>query len=324
MLERFEPVKHVVFNESAQSELVTVVVITYNHEQYIEECLDGILAQECDFPMKLLVCDHSSSDRTVELCIERLSSASVPSELFVAPRSFMKRVNGRATGKANFMEMCRRAEGEYIACCSGDDVWTSSSKLQLQVEFLNNNQDVSIVWTNTTNGPNIVAAVPKVFDNQSIVLEDYRYFNPNGWAASTVMFRKNSVDFQTWASEFSSAPYEDWTLHMLCLKNGRGHRLSEVTTLYRLHEQGMFAQIKQNRFMHLMELMQTINYNQDYFASLDYSDYPEIRDRWIEDYEMGVIYRRFEDYLEKLGFVKSVGFVIRRLLKFVSRRILGN
>ncbi|MBR6217887.1 MAG: glycosyltransferase, partial [Eubacterium sp.] len=44
--------------------LVTVVCITYNHEQYIRNALDGFLSQKTDFQYKIVIHDDASTDNT--------------------------------------------------------------------------------------------------------------------------------------------------------------------------------------------------------------------------------------------------------------------
>mgnify|MGYP002623815988 CR=1 FL=1 len=47
------------------SDLISIIIPTYNGEKYIKECLDSIKAQ--DFPHEIIVIDDISSDRTVEI-----------------------------------------------------------------------------------------------------------------------------------------------------------------------------------------------------------------------------------------------------------------
>ena len=50
--------------------LVSIIVITYNHEAYVRETIEGILAQKCDFPIELIIGEDKSKDRTLEICLE--------------------------------------------------------------------------------------------------------------------------------------------------------------------------------------------------------------------------------------------------------------
>ena len=55
---------------SQEKPLVTVVVPTYNHRSCIGRCLDSILEQETDFPIRLLVLDDASTDGTSDIVRE--------------------------------------------------------------------------------------------------------------------------------------------------------------------------------------------------------------------------------------------------------------
>lgn len=43
---------------------VTIVTLTYNHEQFIKKALDSFLNQKTDFEFEVLVSDDCSSDST--------------------------------------------------------------------------------------------------------------------------------------------------------------------------------------------------------------------------------------------------------------------
>ncbi|KAF5028181.1 Glycosyl transferase family 2 [anaerobic digester metagenome] len=110
---------------------VSVIVLTYNHEDYIAQALDSILMQEVDFDYEILVGDDASSDLTVGIIREYVNR--FPSLI----RPFFRAINLGAP--RNAYELLRNARGDYLAFCEGDDFWTSKDKLLTQVKFLERN-----------------------------------------------------------------------------------------------------------------------------------------------------------------------------------------
>ena len=43
---------------------VSVIMITYKHENYIKEAIEGVLKQKCDFDVELIVANDCSPDKT--------------------------------------------------------------------------------------------------------------------------------------------------------------------------------------------------------------------------------------------------------------------
>lgn len=312
-------IEEVNLNTSSEEITLSVIVITFNHEDYISDCLNGILEQDFDEPWELIVCDHHSEDRTFELINEKLSSNQIQSIIVQKDRSNMKFVNGRPTGNGNLVEMIERARGEFIAICAGDDVWIDKSKLASQLQILRNNFDVNIVWTNTLMGERLETAIASTKKKESFELADYRYTNPNGDAAGTVMFRKSSLDLNAFFNEFSSVPYDDWTLHMLCLQTGRGIRLQAITTFYRRHQSSMMESLC--AVEKTIEKIQSINYYQDYFTELDYSDMNNVKASWIKDLKLNVIQNYFREFIHYRGTLGSIAFFIRRIFQQRTKQL---
>lgn len=44
--------------------MVSVICLTYNHEKYIEQALQGILKQKTKFKYEVIVCNDASTDNT--------------------------------------------------------------------------------------------------------------------------------------------------------------------------------------------------------------------------------------------------------------------
>lgn len=119
--------------------LVSICTITYNQEKFIKDTLNSILMQSTNFSFEIIIDDDFSQDKTKEIIQDY--QIKFPN---IIKANFKKANIGMMK---NFLENIKRAKGEYIALCEGDDYWIDSLKLQKQVSFLAENSDVSIVHT---------------------------------------------------------------------------------------------------------------------------------------------------------------------------------
>jgi len=123
--------------EDSATPKVTVCVVTYNQEKYIEQCLQSIVDQETDFDFEIIVSDDCSTDKTREIIQSFADKYSN-----VKPLLREKNIGALE----NFVDTHRRAAGEYICHMDGDDYWLPT-KLQKQVDFLDDNSECNLVWT---------------------------------------------------------------------------------------------------------------------------------------------------------------------------------
>lgn len=126
-------------NLLCKNPFVSVVVLTYNQEQLIEQCLDSILSQQCNFEFELIVGEDCGTDRTREICKKYQLKYPQIVKLLLQDSN-----QGLIKNFADLMSLCK---GKYIAHCAGDDYWCDDLKLQKQVDFLENNQDYGFVRT---------------------------------------------------------------------------------------------------------------------------------------------------------------------------------
>ena len=116
--------------------VASVAVLTYNHEAYIRQCLDSILAQVVDFPYEIVVVDDCSTDSTRDI-LREYAQAHAHIRLYLNPEN-----QGISRNNNLILSLC---QGTYVAMLEGDDYWIDPNKLQRQVEFLNDNEDVGFV-----------------------------------------------------------------------------------------------------------------------------------------------------------------------------------
>ncbi|MCQ2378325.1 MAG: glycosyltransferase [Victivallaceae bacterium] len=122
---------------------VSICCITYNHEKYIRDALEGFLMQKTDFPFEILIHDDASTDGTADIIREY--EAKYPDII----KPIYQTENQYSQGKfiwCEFQFPC--AKGKYIALCEGDDFWTDQRKLQIQYDFMESHPDYSMCFHN--------------------------------------------------------------------------------------------------------------------------------------------------------------------------------
>lgn len=119
--------------------LLSIACITYNHERFIRDTIEGFLLQQTTFKVEILIHDDASIDATQSIIKEY--QEKYPGLIF--PTLQTKNQFSQSGLEFSFREL-ERAKGKYIALCEGDDYWTDSLKLQTQVMFLEQNPGFSM------------------------------------------------------------------------------------------------------------------------------------------------------------------------------------
>lgn len=126
---------------SSFSPLVSVGILTYNHDRVICQCLDSILSQETNFRFEVVIGDDASFDSTRNILYDYQKRY---------PESIKLILHDTNIGISdNYRSVLSSCSGKYLALCEGDDYWTASHKLQLQVDFLEKHIDYGFVGART-------------------------------------------------------------------------------------------------------------------------------------------------------------------------------
>ncbi len=120
---------------------VSIAVLTYNHEKFIEEALESCVSQTYpDF--EICISDDCSTDKTVQIIKEFQSRHPGKIKLNVMPENM-----GRYSIAINLNMVLSMCKGDYIALLEGDDIMLPN-RLNKQVEFLEKNNDCIAVSHN--------------------------------------------------------------------------------------------------------------------------------------------------------------------------------
>ena len=115
--------------------MISIIVPTYNHEKYIAQTIESILAQKTSYEYEILIGDDASGDGTGRI-LEKYKK-QYPQII----RTFYHKKNIGAT--KNGYTLLTYARGEYLAFCDGDDYWTDEYRLQRDIDFLQANPETA-------------------------------------------------------------------------------------------------------------------------------------------------------------------------------------
>ncbi len=118
--------------------VVSVIMISYNHEPYIRKAIESVLMQKTSFPFEIIIHDDASTDNSATIIREyaqKYPDKIVP--ILQTENKYSKNISIRR----HYINP--RIRGKYIATCECDDYWIGENKLQFQVDFLESHPEFS-------------------------------------------------------------------------------------------------------------------------------------------------------------------------------------
>jgi len=298
---------------------LSVMMITYNHERFIAQALESILAQRVNFDYEIVVGEDCSTDRTRDILMDfhrRYPDRIVP---LLRDQNLGIMHNFEAT-----LGACR---GRYLALLEGDDYWTSEDKLQRQTDFLDAHSDYAICCHRAQivqeTGVNEEAVFPSL-PAGPYTLEDL--LKGNFIMTCTVLYRRDSGGkIPGWFREMKLG---DWPLMVLAARSGKIRLMDEIMAAYRMHTGGTWtSRTPSGRLQESIKMLHAL----DRELGFRYSD--TIR-RTIAGFyfDSATISRRdgkrFETAKHLLGCLCSGGWKLRgkrrSLASFAKFSLLGN
>lgn len=292
---------------------ISVVTITYGHENFIEQTLDGVFMQDYKGEIEFIISNDHSPDATDRVIKDYLSVKEIPINFTI--KYTQHEVNkGMMT---NFIWALEQASGKYIALCEGDDYWTDPLKLQKQVDFLEENEEYVIhsgkaqILKDNKLGKTIGDPLSK----KTYDIADF--YTKNNLVTCTAMFRNISISL----SNFEGLVFGDWKLYTLLLsqKSGNLAYVADVIySVYRIHEGGVMQKITRQHENAEAHIKQIESVNKDVNSKFTKQD-----TQIINSYCISI----FDHQLQKSRYKECIAVLFRNIFlvkyKFPLRNYLG-
>lgn len=222
--------------------IVSVLCVTYNHQEYIEKALDSFFAQRLSGQIEIIIHDDASTDSTISVI------AAYQERYPGIIKLLTEEENQFSKGSLAFMErMYMSAKGKYLAWCEGDDYWTDPQKLERQVQLMERNPDMTVcfhpVEVRQDGNHKKISSFPSrhsksYFTLQNLVKSNY--------------IQTNSVMYRRQPSYVGKVPKDiiplDWYMHIMHLTQGTIGYIDRTMAAYRKHQTGIWWLTPRNQY----------------------------------------------------------------------------
>jgi glycosyltransferase involved in cell wall biosynthesis len=286
--------------------MVSVSMVTYNHEKYIVQAIEGVLMQRTTFPVELIIGEDCSTDNTRKICLEYKAKYSDKIKLLLPEKNLGMMQNNIAT-----LQACT---GKYIALCEGDDYWTDPYKLQKQVDFLEANPDFNLCVHQTDILENGVIEKKELrFDRNRKIFSVKDYIYDLFFHTSSVVFR--NIEIPSYLNN-PNILQGDIALFLGMTLDKKIYFMTESMSVYRNHEHGItkssFYKSKLNTYKSLLLIMNNFN---------DYSERKYNKFIWLKKqllFSLLFIYHNDPNKILKF-FAKGYYYVTKILLRIAIK-----
>lgn len=213
-----------------KSPKVTVAVSTYNREKYINDCINSVLEQSYqDF--ELIIIDDGSTDNTRDV-VQKYNDPRI--------KYYYQNNSGQNSARNAGINY---ASADYVALMDSDDVW-HPEKLEKQVEILEENPDIGLVYCGTElidkNGKScgrkpLVTHSGHILDK--LLMTNFLY---NG---SCPLFRKSCIE-RVGLFDCSITRMTDWEFYLRFAIHYKFFGIDEYLLKYRIHNETMSHNFK--------------------------------------------------------------------------------
>lgn len=217
-------------DEICNDPVVSVIILIYNHEKWLDQCIESVVGQETDFAYEVLLCEDRSTDASREICRRWLKN--VPNKIRIVSGDENLGV-WRNIGLANHV-----VRGRFLACVEGDDYWTDPRKLQKQVDLaLKSGYRFVVAWNKVLDEK--TGKIDEVhFPSKSeLTYQEYKggYYHTSTFLIESALRREMDSLFRI------IKPYDTAVFNIALKKCGRIGVLNEYVSVYRRTGGGIYT-----------------------------------------------------------------------------------
>ena len=274
--------------------MVSVAMITYNHEPFIREAIEGVLMQQTHFPYELVIGEDCSTDRTREICIEYQQKH---------PDKIRLLLNEKNLGMMpNFIQTLNACSGKYIALCEGDDYWTDTMKLQKQVEFLEGNEEYVLTY----HDAKVIDAAGEILIDTKLPCDFKEELHENelkqgNWVPTLSICFRNVI--KSYPKEMLKVINGDTFLISLLGHFGKGKFMKDIQAgNYRIHQGGVWSE--REKFDKLSSSINTIKCLKKYYHKIGDQEMAEYYGSFSKDLADKILFQTVKD--EKIFGILNV------------------
>ncbi|UYZ57362.1 glycosyltransferase family 2 protein [Hymenobacter latericus] len=218
--------------------LVSVWLITYNHEKYIRQAIEGVLMQQTNFAVQLVIGEDCSTDGTRAIVQEYKAQYPDRITLYLPERNM-----GMVPILRPTYALCT---GKYVAMLDGDDYWTDPLKLQKQIDLMESDPNCHVsfhaiqIYDQSTQEYGAPADPWWSSVATALHLHDLIYLGNPIFTLSAI-FRRPEGELPSYYFE---SPFPDLAMYYWVLaEGGTANFLPDVMGIYRIHTNGCFSSL---------------------------------------------------------------------------------
>jgi len=211
----------------ANQPLVSVHMLAYRHAPFIAAAIQGVVDQQTDFPIELIIAEDCSPDRTLEIALDYQRRYPALIRVLTSEANVGMHANA---------DRCLVASrGDYIAICEGDDYWCDPTKLARQMAIFRANPEYALIFhaaayidceTGKQTRTSRQSLFSRILRTEEVILGDGGLMP----TASILLRREIALNLPVW---YHQAPVGDYPLALRAALHGKIAYLDRTMSVYR-------------------------------------------------------------------------------------------